>query len=393
MKAHLLTTAIFAFLFTSCATAQDITTVNAQSSDISDNLDLKAVASIFGDSDNLADFERRLNDPKLQISNLDLNNDNMVDYLRVIEKVDNNTHVIVLQSIIGKDLFQDVATIEVEKDSRNRVQVQVVGDVYMYGNNYIYEPVYVTRPLIYNTFWVRNYRPYYSNWYYNYYPSYYYAWTPYPIYTYHQNIHYHINTNNHYYYADNRKSTRAVAIHRTTRARAYENQNPNRSFAQRTNVNNRRELVTSTTRNTTRSTATATVPSTRNDNSSVRNTSQTASNTTVRSNTPTTSNNTVRSSNSVRNYSNNSVRTLLATDRSNSNVSVRYTPATTRSETTTQSSAPTRSYSQVRSSQAIRTAPSVSQASSQTMRSDMTSTRSSAPIKAQRTSVESLSRR
>ena len=59
--------------------AQDRTTVTANNSDISDNLDLRAVASIFGDSADLDDFEKRLNDPKAQISNLDLNGDNQVD--------------------------------------------------------------------------------------------------------------------------------------------------------------------------------------------------------------------------------------------------------------------------------------------------------------------------
>jgi hypothetical protein len=38
--------------------------------EISDNLDLRA--DIFGDSRNLREFERQLNDPELQISNLDL---------------------------------------------------------------------------------------------------------------------------------------------------------------------------------------------------------------------------------------------------------------------------------------------------------------------------------
>jgi hypothetical protein len=38
------------------------TRVNAVNNDISDNLDLRAVADIFGESRNLADFERRLND-------------------------------------------------------------------------------------------------------------------------------------------------------------------------------------------------------------------------------------------------------------------------------------------------------------------------------------------
>jgi cystathionine beta-lyase family protein involved in aluminum resistance len=56
-----------------------------------------------------------LNDPELQISNLDLNNDNEVDYLRVIETVENRTHVIIIQSILDNDVYQDVATIDVEK--------------------------------------------------------------------------------------------------------------------------------------------------------------------------------------------------------------------------------------------------------------------------------------
>ena len=93
--------------------AQEKTTVTAKNSDISDNLDLRAVATVFGDASNLEDFERRLNDPKTQISNLDLNNDNYVDYLRVIETVEGNVHLVVVQAVLEKDVFQDVATIEV----------------------------------------------------------------------------------------------------------------------------------------------------------------------------------------------------------------------------------------------------------------------------------------
>jgi hypothetical protein len=141
MKTKIFLSSLMSFLFLN-SFAQDRTTVNASSSEISDNLDLRAVASIFGDSRDLEDFEQRLNDPKNQISNLDLNGDNQVDYLRVIETVEGRTHLIVLQSVLGRDTFQDVATVEVEKDSNNRVQIQVVGDVYMYGQNYIYEPVY-----------------------------------------------------------------------------------------------------------------------------------------------------------------------------------------------------------------------------------------------------------
>ena len=83
MKTNLLT-GIFSLFLAISSFGQDKTTVTANSSDISDNLDLRAVATIFGDASDLEDFERRLNDPKSQISNLDLNNDNYVDYLRVI---------------------------------------------------------------------------------------------------------------------------------------------------------------------------------------------------------------------------------------------------------------------------------------------------------------------
>ena len=223
--------------------AQDKTTINASTSEISDNLDLKAVASIFGDSENLEDFERRLNNPKLKISNLDLNNDNQVDYLRVIESVQGRTHLIIIQAILEKDIFQDVATIEVEKDANNRMQVQVVGDVFMYGNNYIYEPIYVRTPIIFSYLWVSNYRPYYSSWNWRFYPSYYYYWQPFPIYKYRRNVHSCINYNHRYNYVNVRRSSVAINLHRNLRANSYEVRNPERSFERRnSSVSNRYEL-------------------------------------------------------------------------------------------------------------------------------------------------------
>lgn len=84
---------------------QDITTVDALSDEISENLDLEAVAPIFGDAENLEDFEERLNDPKTQISNLDLNEDGFVDYLRVVETADADTHVVALQAVLEEDVF------------------------------------------------------------------------------------------------------------------------------------------------------------------------------------------------------------------------------------------------------------------------------------------------
>ena len=249
MKTKILFLAMFSILGITFVFAQDRTTVTANNSEISDNLDLRAVASIFGDSKNLDDFEQRLNDPKQQISNLDLNNDNQVDYLRVIESIDGNTHLVIIQAVLGEDKYQDVATIEVQKDNRNQVQVQVVGDSYMYGKNYIYEPVYVERPLIYDWFWTPNYRPYYSSWYWGYYPSYYSYWSPFPIFRYRHHIGLCINFNYQYNYVNYRRCQSAYNNYYGRRGNYYERQYPNRSFEYRNNgYGNRYDLDQTRTR-------------------------------------------------------------------------------------------------------------------------------------------------
>ena len=243
MKARFITSIFFALLMSIPVIAQDKTTVRANSSDISDNLDLRAVATLFGDAKDLEDFERRLNDPKSQISNLDLNNDNYVDYLRVIEIVEGNAHIIVIQSVLGNDLFQDVASIEVEKDRNNNVTVQVVGDTFMYGNNYIYEPVYLHRPVIFTTFWAPMYQSYYSSWYWGYYPSYYTFWQPFPIFRYRNHIALHINFGHSFHYVNHRRCHYAYNNYYGRRGNAYERMHPNRSFTNRNNgYSNRREL-------------------------------------------------------------------------------------------------------------------------------------------------------
>lgn len=244
MKTKIIYFALFTFFFANSMLAQTKTTVNASNSEISYNLDLKAIASIFGDVNNLEDFETRLNDTKLKISNLDLNNDNEVDYLRVIESVEDKTHLIIIQAVLEKDVFQDVATIEVEKDAKNQTQVQIVGDVYVYGTNYIYEPVYVRTPSIFSYLWVSNYSPYRSVWNWRFYPRFYSYWNPFPIYKYRKNIRNCINFNNTYNYSNVRRSSVAVNLHLNLRANSYEAQNPERSFIRRNSLEtkNRHEL-------------------------------------------------------------------------------------------------------------------------------------------------------
>ncbi len=240
MKTKITLTVLSVFL-TAAVFAQGKASVYAANSDISDNLDLRAVASIFGDSKNLSDFEYRLNDPNIQISNLDLNNDNEVDYIRVVEMVQNNTHLVVLQAVLQEDVYQDVATIAVNKKKNKQVHIQIIGDPYMYGSNYIYEPVYVVRPPLYSNFWLNNYRPYRSYYGWNRYPTFYRAWSPYSYGHYHQNVYVHINHNNYYNYSSNIYNTNANNYYRKYRNNGYEQKYPNRNFAHRTSQTNRYE--------------------------------------------------------------------------------------------------------------------------------------------------------
>ena len=160
--------------------ADETVTVSANSSDISEGLDLKVVAKLFAEAENLEQFEMMLNNPDSAFCNLDLNGDGEVDYLRVVETGEGNKRLIVLQAVLAKDIYQDVASIYVEKDEKNEVSVQVVGDEYVYGENYVIEPVYIYRPVIYDWFWSDAWYAWNSPWYWGYWPGWWYAhacWT------------------------------------------------------------------------------------------------------------------------------------------------------------------------------------------------------------------------
>ncbi len=361
-------------------------TVVAQNYDISDNLDLQAVASIFGESRDLEDFERRINDPSAQISNLDLNNDNYVDYLRVVEVGESDVRVIVIQAVLGQDQFQDVATIEIERQRNKTVQVQIVGNSYIYGPNYIYEPFYYSTPIFFDMFWLATYRPYYSPWYWGYYPTYYSYWRPMPVFRYHSHIYSHINHRNRYSYTDNRRLVRADRMYSNVRGNSLERQNPNRSFASRNeNVTNRRALET--TRDSSRSRNTLQAGNTVNSgrNNSVNRVQATDGRNTISTGRATNVNSgrqRVSSEEFSRNRaSNSSLRTDRATIQNsgavrsgNSTISREAAPASSRIERSSRiSSQPNRTFSQPSSSPNRSSAPTMSRSSSPSM------SRSSAP--------------
>lgn len=137
-----------------------------------ENLNLEDVAKIFGESSDLEDFEKRLNDPESKISNLDLNEDGEVDYLKVVEKVEGDTHTVYVQAAVSENINKTVASIVVVKDSNNEVNMKLVGDEVLYGSNYIIVPAYRRVPLVVTWFWGTRYRIWVSPYRFGYYPPY-----------------------------------------------------------------------------------------------------------------------------------------------------------------------------------------------------------------------------
>ena len=103
-------------------------------------LDLYAVAEILKDSENLEKFEQKLNDPETGVNNLDLNEDDAIDFVSVREQIEGDTHLVVLQTALGEDDFQDVAVIAFERESGEKYNLQIQGDTQISGENYYVVP-------------------------------------------------------------------------------------------------------------------------------------------------------------------------------------------------------------------------------------------------------------
>lgn len=194
-----------------------------------DNLNLYAVIKLFQESETLEGFEKDLNAEDSKINNLDLNGDNNIDYIKVIDNVDGDSHTIILQVAVNEKENQDVAVISVEKDAKGQVQIQLIGDEELYGKDYIIEPNYAdgdksaetpnpgykgntktvngetvvvtkttyvevqTWPVV-RFIYMPGYFAWHSPWYWGYYPSYWHPWRPYYwdyYYGYHSHWHYH----------------------------------------------------------------------------------------------------------------------------------------------------------------------------------------------------------
>lgn len=105
-----------------------------------DHFSLQGALEMFKSSESLEAFETKINEENSYINNLDLNEDGEIDYIRVVDNMDNDVHAIVLQAVVSGSESQDVAVIEVEKNGAESATLQIVGDELLYGSNMYIEP-------------------------------------------------------------------------------------------------------------------------------------------------------------------------------------------------------------------------------------------------------------
>lgn len=220
-------------------TVTTTTRVTPAIEDLSLYLDLQAVGSAFAQSRNIEEFESLLNNSSYIISNLDLNGDGYVDYLRVVEAVEGHNHVFIIQAVLAENVFQDIATIVVEAPASQQWHVQIIGAPFIYGPNYILDPFFVVRPPIFNHFYnfAYDYRIWHSPWYWGHFPPYYKH--PAPLLLGHYQAYVRTFMNNHRYcqrfdYPKERRYKELDRVAHDYMRNDYGQQHPERSFTKRT---------------------------------------------------------------------------------------------------------------------------------------------------------------
>lgn len=105
-----------------------------------DNFSLQGALELFKKAGSPEEFEKLLNTSQNKVNNLDLNEDGEIDYIRVINKKENDVQIFVLQALVSDKESQDIAVIELEKTAQDNAVVQIVGDEDIFGEETIIEP-------------------------------------------------------------------------------------------------------------------------------------------------------------------------------------------------------------------------------------------------------------
>lgn len=217
-------------VFSLLTNAQDDVTVIVPTTEAGENLDLQAVMELFREAETVEDFEKALNDSTNEVNNLDLNEDGTVDYIRVVEQVDGDVHILILQVPLGENEYQDVATINIEKNKDEYV-LQAQGDPDLYGEDYYVEPepeVEVQTTTVVVVMYGVGYSPWISPWHWRVYPVWWRPWRPHPVSVYRSRVVRHHRS--HYRHTRHRSTVRShnsYKSHRKTSSYAKQKKKKN----------------------------------------------------------------------------------------------------------------------------------------------------------------------
>ena len=152
----------------------DVTTLSSAA----DGLDLQAVAELLKKADTAEKFESLLNDPAEGLNNLDLDEDNNVDFIKVTEYGEGDSTGFSLTVDMGGDDEQEIATIDMVKTSGGDVDVEMHGNEQIYGRDQYYHHRYGLTEMLLFGYMFRPHPFYFSPYRYGFYPGFY---RPYPV--------------------------------------------------------------------------------------------------------------------------------------------------------------------------------------------------------------------
>jgi len=136
-----------------------------------DGLDLKAVGVLLKKAKTAEELEQLLNSPAQGINNLDLDGDGNVDYISVAEYGNDAIKGFSLSTQPASGETQELATIEVEKTSESKGQMQIRGNEQIYGRNHYHHSTFGFTDFLIMSYLFSPHRSYMSPWGYGAYPG------------------------------------------------------------------------------------------------------------------------------------------------------------------------------------------------------------------------------
>jgi len=145
-----------------------------------DGLNLQAVTDLATKVKTAEEFETKLNEKGNKINNLDLNEDDKVDYIKVTEINQDKQYGFSLTTELSKEKKeeQELCVIQFEQDADKQVTVQTHGNSNIYGSNHYYHHRTSVTDILIWSYFLSPHRSYRSPWGYNRYPNNFSSYSP-----------------------------------------------------------------------------------------------------------------------------------------------------------------------------------------------------------------------